>query len=133
MTKHKWLPSEPKVEMIEAGMFQMPEANTDIVEAIYDAMWQAAPEVEQEPVGYIYPSSYEKALRNESSCKMFVVPVTNLDTGDESSVHLYTTPPTREPLSEDEIRRLWKNGTNVETIVEFARLIEQAHGIGVSE
>jgi hypothetical protein len=130
MTKHKWLPSEPKVEMIEAGMFQMPEANTDIVEAIYDAMWQAAPEVEQEPVGYIYRQSDIDRLNEIGVINTLIV--TTPDTGYK--VPLYTHPqPKREPLSEDEIRRLWKNGTNVETIVEFARLIEKAHGIGVSE
>lgn len=85
-----------------------------------------------DPVGYIYPSSYAKALRNESSCKMFVVPVTNLDTGEESSLPLYTAPPTREPLSDDEISKilfLCRKGTMFPH--NFARDIEQAHGIGV--
>lgn len=88
-----------------------------------------------EPVGYIYHSSYEKALRNESSCKMFVVPVTNLDTGEESSIPLYTTPPTRKPLSKSDlgifIGELMMTGEPLKYLSNFARTIEKAHGIGV--
>ena len=86
-----------------------------------------------EPVGYIYPSSYAKALRNESSCKMFVVPVTNLDTGEESSLPLYTTPPTREPLSEGEINNIVFSLSKGSTLFDSARAVEQAHGIGVTK
>ena len=45
-----------------------------------------------EPIGYVYPSEYQKALDEESCCLMFVVPVTNMNTGEESSVHLYSLP-----------------------------------------
>lgn len=41
---------------------------------------------------------------------------------------LYTAPPKREPLTEEEISAIdWKSG---ETLHDFARAIERAHGIG---
>lgn len=88
-----------------------------------------------EPIGYVYPSEYDEALRRESFCKMFVIPVTNMDTGEESSIPLYTTPPTRKPLSDTQLHRFADECTpNTETgslnYKCFARLIEQAHGIG---
>ena len=109
----------------------------DVAHSQLAAMRKALEAYEQskpkpETVGYIYPSSYAKALRNESSCKMFVVPVTNLDTGEESSIPLYTTPPTREPLSEGEINNIVFSLSKGSTLFDFARLVEQAHGIGTS-
>lgn len=44
---------------------------------------------------------------------------------------LYTTPPTRETLSEDEVWRIYDEGDNVSSALEFARAVEKAHGIGV--
>ena len=90
-----------------------------------------------EPVGYAYPSQYAEALENEGCFLVFVVPVTNLDTGEESSLPLYTTPPTREPLSEEEIEKLvpWQGDPKDPFFnrIEFARAIEKAHGIGVGQ
>lgn len=44
---------------------------------------------------------------------------------------LYTAPPKRKPLTEDEIRALWARFAQlVGGTLEFARAIEQAHGIG---
>lgn len=52
---------------------------------------------------------------------------------------LYTTPPTREPLSEDFLLRLAEecttqffNGVHQNATIHFARAVEQAHGIGVT-
>ena len=45
---------------------------------------------------------------------------------------LYTAPPTREPLSDEELSNLYLIVyKEAETYYKFARLIEQAHGIGV--
>ena len=43
---------------------------------------------------------------------------------------LYTTPPKREPLSAEQIDELWRGSDQF--FVQFARIIEQAHGIGVT-
>jgi hypothetical protein len=46
------------------------------------------------------------------------------------TVTLYTAPPKREPLSEDEMRAIWKEGVRGEIpFVEIGRAIEKAHGI----
>ena len=43
---------------------------------------------------------------------------------------LYTAPPKREPLSDDEMRAIWKEGIRGEIpFVEIGRAIEKAHGI----
>lgn len=44
---------------------------------------------------------------------------------------LYTAPPQRKPLTDDRIAQIdWKDG---ETLHDFARAIEKAHGIGGEE
>ena len=44
------------------------------------------------------------------------------------------TPPKREPLSDDEMRAIWKEGIRCEIpFVEIGRAIEKAHGIGVDD
>ena len=49
-------------------------------------------------------------------------------------IPLYTTPPKREPLSDDEMRAIWKEGVRGEIpFVEIGRAIEKAHGIGGGE
>ena len=45
---------------------------------------------------------------------------------------LYTTPPTREPLSKDKINDIARNLEDGYTLFDFTRLVEQAHGIGTS-
>ena len=55
---------------------------------------------------------------------------------NKSFVPLYTTPPTREPLSDEQIDALvpWQGDPKDPYFsrIEFARAIEQAHGIGVN-
>lgn len=53
---------------------------------------------------------------------------------------LYTTLPTREPLSEEFLMALAEectaqffNGVHQNATIHFARLVEQAHGIGVTK
>ena len=45
---------------------------------------------------------------------------------------LYTAPPKREPLSDDEIEQIWGQDS-LGTTVDFVRAIEKAHGIGGEE
>jgi hypothetical protein len=48
---------------------------------------------------------------------------------------IYTTPPQRKPLTDEEILDVWKpfEGNPFTTKYEFARAIERAHGIGEKE
>ena len=44
---------------------------------------------------------------------------------------LYTAPPKRKPLTDEKLRAMWANyAPIVGGVLEFARAIERAHGIG---
>ena len=44
---------------------------------------------------------------------------------------LYTAPPKRQPLTDEKLRAMWANyAPIVGGVLEFARAIEAAHGIG---
>lgn len=102
-----------------------------MIKRIIELHEQSKPKLE--PIGYIYPSEYKKALQDKSCCLMFTVPVTNMDTEEESSIALYTTPPTREPLSDEQLATIITNAYRYDyTHYDLARTIEQAHGIGTT-
>ena len=47
-------------------------------------------------------------------------------------VRLYSAPPKRKPLTDEKLRAMWVNyAPIVGGVLEFARAIEKAHGIGV--
>ena len=77
-----------------------------------------------EPVGYAYIVGNQ--LQKLSDTKL-----------NASFVPLYTTPPTREPLSEGEIEKLvpWQGDSKDPFFnrMEFARAIEKAHRIGTPQ
>ena len=53
---------------------------------------------------------------------------------EEEIIPLYTAPQKRKPLSDDEMRAIWKEGIRCEiSFVEIGRVIEKAHGIGVDD
>ena len=52
--------------------------------------------------------------------------------GEEHEKPLYTAPPKRQPLTDEKLRAMWANyAPIVGGVLEFARAIEAAHGIGV--
>ncbi len=85
------------------------------------------------PVGYIktvggYPDESEHKVE-------WVVKYKELKHGQS----LYTTPPTRKPLSDDVLMSIAEecttqffNGVHQNATIHFARAVEQAHGIGTS-
>ena len=51
--------------------------------------------------------------------------------GEEHEKPLYTAPPKRKPLTDEKLRAMWVNyAPIVGGVLEFARAIEKAHGIG---
>ncbi len=72
-----------------------------------------------EPVGYAW-------IVGDQIQKLADVKLNN------SFVPLYNAPPTREPLSEGEINNIVFRLSKGSTLFDFARAIEQAHGIGTS-
>ena len=76
---------------------------------------------EQEPIGEAH--SYESTTRyTHCIWDAKVVPV---------GTKLYTAPPKRQPLTDEKLRAMWVNyAPIVGGVIEFARAIEAAHGIG---
>jgi hypothetical protein len=123
MTTHKWLPEQPTDEIIEAWFSNHEKG----FEKAYKAMWQSAPEVEQEPVGEIYEQQHDGSYRAEM--------VVELPVGTK----IYTHPQqTREPLSDKELSELYLSLplSTREDVCSYSfkkgfRQAEKAHGIGV--
>ena len=131
MTAYKWLPSEPTDEMLAAffevaGEYCIPAFTSDKVLEAFAAYWQAAPKVEQEPVGYADAESITYLLEGGDS-GILIVP----EPTDTRDTPLYTHPPKREPLSEDYIKEILNElpYSGYDLYVGFARAIEKAHGI----
>jgi len=51
-------------------------------------------------------------------------------TSEHRALPLYTAPPQRKPLTDDEILDLYFDGFSISELIGFARAIERAHGIG---
>lgn len=98
---------------------------------------QEANKPKPEPVGYIYKHRLEQMLNSEvdNDCNFF--PIKDeisrviFNRKRDKYLALYSELPTKEPLSDDDIWRIWDEGDNVSSALDFARAIEQAHGIGV--
>ena len=87
----------------------------------------------EEPVAWYRPSEegYDSAFRDHAT----VVACTGNKW--EGWIPLYTHPPRREPLTEEEIRRLyrkaWTPESEADEVLAFARAVERAHGVGGDE
>ena len=68
-------------------------------------------------------------LKARGICPLLLAEITELLRDGDL---LYTSPPRREPLSEDEIVALWANKSPANEF-ECVRLVEKAHGIGGGE
>lgn len=93
------------------------------------AIKEALAQPEQEPVVWMYQDKSTHQVSFQKYMRAFV------DHGATYETPLYTTPPQRKPLTENEIKHLWYEAcqTNLELtsqlIVHLARNIEAAHGI----
>ena len=98
---------------------------------------------EQEPVAYLYTleygqSTYDKKVSiHQLNYPFGVCGADYLAKNDEGvsyvrQTKLYTAPPRRQPLTDEKLRAMWVNyAPIVGGVLEFARAIEAAHGIGV--
>ena len=96
-------------------------------------------EPEQEPVAWMWTRNYEgggytnKVFEFLNDAEEYAKDSKTLKSPDIIRP-LYLAPPKREPLSEDEMRAIWKEGIRCEIpFVEIGRAIEKAHGIGGGE
>jgi hypothetical protein len=88
------------------------------------ALKAALEQPEQEPVAWIQSNHLQLAQRGPFSCR--VEPTQR----HPDFVPLYTHPPRRKPLSNEELDRLWREPMSADwEHREFARAVEAAHGI----
>tara|TARA_R110000822_G_scaffold5961_1_gene25258 strand:- start:1320 stop:1688 length:369 start_codon:yes stop_codon:yes gene_type:complete len=104
----------------------------ELKETPYDLYWDIQTALDQpeqdkqEPVGVV------KTLGGYPDDSYHVVELTCRHRDLKHGDLLYTAPPKREPLSDETIADLWWNnyvGT-ADSVRNFARAIEKAHGIG---
>lgn len=88
---------------------------------------KAALEAKDEPVAWISPTELLVMRGNAlGGAKDWRVNVGLKP--EDCDVGLYTTPPQRKPLTDEEIERLWPMRPT-DDVINFARAIEAAHGI----
>ena len=99
-----------------------------------------AKQVKQEPVAWMWTRNYEgggytnKVFEFLNDAEEYAKDSKTLKSPD-IICPLYTAPPKREPLSDEEIATLWGESYSGTTqmVRNFARAIEQQHGIGGGE
>ena len=98
------------------------DAWIESADTLRDALAHPAPE--PEPVAWMVYTLDGKSAFVTDNPKDF--------TQDHRALPLYTHPPQRKPLTDEEILEAWKpfEGNPFTTKYEFARAIERAHGIG---
>ena len=91
------------------------------IKAQRDELRERLAQPEQEPVAWLWELTGEET--------------TDPDRADGMWLPLYTTPPQRKPLTDEEISDLWCKVSNTDFVTAdthvFARAIEAAHGIKV--
>ena len=101
--------------------------NVDMAELLahraITAIEEALAQPEQEPVAILH--------RYPSKCRMTVEYTDEITEVREGSWPLYTTPPQRKPLTDEEIILIVADcaSSHQHTDIHFARAIEAAHGI----
>jgi hypothetical protein len=152
MNKYKWLPSEPTEEMMSIFTPLESYRNT-VIKNSYKAIWQAAPEIEQDPVGkikweytnhgykpyvdlwddlpvktllYTYPQPDQTELINQLTDELNKTEAERV----KWMTTALTSQPKLEPLSNDEIKQIFEKSIGL-MYWDFARAIEKAHGIGL--
>jgi len=90
---------------------------------------KAALEAKDEPVAWMYPDDLKRFETSEAYAEAYSIEMVSPTQGE--TVPLYTTPPQRKPLTDEEIGAIAKEHIAVGTrsFQEFARRIEAAHGI----
>ena len=91
---------------------------------------------EQEPVAWMYDHHIEVGYDKHTEFNIVETCARNLESENCINIRpLYTSPPKREPLSDETIAELWGDKYSGKTFMvkNFARAIEKAHGIGVDD
>ena len=127
-TQYKWLPSEPTKEMIEAAYNGEIEFAT--LKSVYSITWDATPETDETPLFYRVVLKNAKGVIHIQDCDF--QPTEDDYDGEVLSVTPLYAPsqPKQKPLKKEDIMHLLEK-RDEGSIIDFIRLIEKAHGIGV--
>ena len=111
------------LEALERNDYLGYQANQKAIAAIKEALAQP----KQEPVAHMYADDYERMLNSETFCTVYSVAVGSPTRG-ETTIELFTTPPQRKPLTEDQIQKIWDVAAGAipgwSRHIAFARAIE---------
>jgi hypothetical protein len=111
---------EGAIDGYYSGCFDV-GGNNKLLNKAITAIKEALAESEQEPVAY---GTWDTML---GKARMMMV---RLDKGqDGCTVPLYTTPPQRKPLSNEEIYKIYRDCGDLNVKINIARAIEAALGI----
>jgi hypothetical protein len=94
------------------------EANAGIDQAI--TAIKAALEAKDEPAAW---------MNKYGACKTSLFREVEAGAKEEYTIPLYTTPPQRKPLTDEEITEIFSTTKGFDFYLNFARAIEAAHGI----
>lgn len=110
------------------------EAITVWCPEVITALRTALSEPEQEPVAYLYHDAGVPEDAHPWLHSTMLVLAADRRPGLRGETPLYTHPPQRKPLTDEEIVDLWADVSmdydDQINIIEMARAIERAHGIG---
>ena len=119
----EWIEKQP--EEITASKY---DVNSRYV--VLRELEAALAQPEQEPVAYCWKSLSTGDLfdfvenKNGDALKE-----QDEDFPTSNLILLYTTPPQRKPLTDEQIEELWESTASYYNVCDFARAIEAAHGI----
>ena len=105
------------------GCLEHPDAQDSII-----AIEHELAQPEQEPVAHMYAADLKKFETSETYADAFSISVSSFDFG--TTVPLFTSPPQRQPLTNEELAGIYMTTTGLDFYRNFARAIEAKHGIG---
>ena len=119
---------------IESGYFPNEQLLLDTIKELFNQPKHIVAVTDTvEPVAWMYDHHIEVGYDKHTEFNIVDTCARNLEFENCINVRpLYLAPPTREPLSEDKIAKLWGESYSGTTqmVRNFARAIEKAHGIG---
>ena len=131
LVHHEQPEQEPVTDKpTETAMAVMP--NGVCVSNVYDAYEEGRKSVmsEQEPVAWMYDHQLEVGYDKYTEVNIIETCARNLESNNCINIRpLYLAPPKQEPLSDEEIVKLWANKSPANEF-ECVRLVEKEHGIG---
>ena len=130
MTQSESLDMITKVQLALQAM-EVACKRIDELKAENKVLKEALAQPEQKPVAfYAYKPTLPRGnLGNVSDSNLPWVYDQDPSSGYSARMLVYTTPPQRKPLTDEEIQELWESTASYYNVCDFARAIEAAHGI----